>query len=208
MRVVNVESTVTQAMIRNDQQSNSMIQKVVFLGAPSTGKSTLSEALADRLNTLSVTEYGREYWIEHQVDRRLTPEQLLHIAQVQNQWEDEAEQKAQHYLFCDTNAFTTWHFACHYHTTPLPELTKLAHASWQRYDLVVLCDNDIPYDDTWERSGDANRSEFQQFLEQYLITHGIHFITVSGTVKSRVTQVLSALDFLTSRLNKTASPVC
>ncbi|WP_166424390.1 ATP-binding protein [Paraglaciecola sp. 20A4] len=185
-----------------------MIQKIVFLGAPSTGKSTLSEALAHRLNTLSVAEYGREYWIEHQVDRRLSPEQLLHIAQIQNQWEDEAEQKAQRYLFCDTNAFTTWHFACHYHTTPLPELTKLAHASWQRYDLVVLCDNDIPYDDTWERSGDANRSEFQHFLEQYLVTHGIHFIKVSGTVESRVTEVMRALKYLKPSPRKMTSAVC
>ena len=182
-----------------------MIKKIVFLGAPSTGKSTLSETLAEQFNSISVAEYGREYWIEHQVDRRLTPEQLLHIAQVQNQWEDEAEQKAKGYLFCDTNAFTTWHFACHYHTTPLPELTKLAEDSWQRYDLVVLCDNDIPYDDTWERSGDANRSEFQQFLNQYLITHGIPFVKVSGDIESRVAQMRIALDELNSQTEQSMS---
>ncbi|MEH6711292.1 MAG: ATP-binding protein [Paraglaciecola polaris] len=185
-----------------------MIQKIVFLGAPSTGKSTLSEVLARRLNTLSVAEYGREYWIEHQVDRRLSPEQLLHIAQIQNQWEDAAETNANRYLFCDTNAFTTWHFACHYHTTPLPELSKLAHASWQRYDLVVLCDNDIPYDDTWERSGDANRSEFQQFLNQYLLAHGISFIKVSGTIESREAQVLSALTSLNTEPQQAAAASC
>lgn len=175
-----------------------MIKKIVFLGAPSTGKSTLSEALAERFDSISVPEYGRDYWIKHQVDRRLSPEQLLHIAQVQNQWEDQASIAAKNYLFCDTNAFTTWHFACHYHTTPLAELTRLAEDSWQRYDLVVLCDNDIPYDDTWERSGDANRSEFQQFIQQYLIAHGIHFIKVSGSLASRIAQMDVALNALES----------
>jgi NadR type nicotinamide-nucleotide adenylyltransferase len=187
-----------------------MIKKIVFLGAPSTGKSTLSEALAERFNSISVPEYGREYWIKHQVDRRLSPEQLLHIAQVQNQWEDQASTNAKNYLFCDTNAFTTWHFACHYHTTPLPELTRLAEDSWQRYDLVVLCDNDIPYDDTWERSGDANRSEFQQFLKQYLVSHGIPFVTVSGDIESRIAQMFIVLEELEGQPTriKSASVLC
>ena len=63
--------------------------------------------------------------------------------------EDQAVSKANQYLFCDTSAFTTWHFALHYHQSALPELAQLAIQCWQRYDLVVLCDDDIPYDDTW-----------------------------------------------------------
>ncbi|GAC19690.1 AAA family ATPase [Paraglaciecola arctica] len=170
-----------------------MIKKIVFLGGPSTGKTSLCEALAKELGTITVPEYGREYWITHQVDRRLTPEQLLHIAKIQNQWEDQAVSKANEYLFCDTSAFTTWHFALHYHQTALPELERLAKTCWQRYDLVVLCDDDIPYDDTWERSGDANRGEFQVFNRQYLKKHNIKHILVSGSLKQRKQAVLTAL---------------
>ncbi|MEP1552286.1 ATP-binding protein, partial [Paraglaciecola sp.] len=103
-----------------------MIKRIVFLGGPSTGKTSLCEALATSLNTITVPEYGREYWITHQVNRRLTPEQLLHIAKMQNQWEDQAAEKAKEYLLCDTSAFTTWHFAMHYHQQALPELEQLA----------------------------------------------------------------------------------
>jgi NadR type nicotinamide-nucleotide adenylyltransferase len=174
-----------------------VIKKIVFLGGPSTGKTTLSETLAKELGTITVPEYGREYWVTHQVDRRLTPEQLLHIAKMQNQWEDQAEAKASKYLFCDTSAFTTWHFALHYHQQALPELDQLAKACWQRYDLVVLCDDDIPYDDTWERSGDANRHEFQAFNRRYLQTNNIQHITASGSLKSRREQVLNALGVTT-----------
>ena len=177
-----------------------MIKKIIFLGGPSTGKTTLCEALAKELGTITVPEYGREYWITHQVERRLTPEQLLHIAKIQNQQEDQAVLLANKFLFCDTSAFTTWHFALHYHQTALPELERLAKACWQRYDLVVLCNDDIPYDDTWERSGDANRHEFQAFNRQYLKNHDIKHILVSGNVKQRKQAVLASLGITSMEL--------
>jgi NadR type nicotinamide-nucleotide adenylyltransferase len=170
-----------------------VIKKIVFLGGPSTGKTTLCESLAEELETITVPEYGRDYWLEHQVDRRLTPQQLLHIAQTQNQWEDQAARKASKYLFCDTSAFTTWHFALHYHQTALQELEQLATQCWQRYDLVVLCNDDIPYDDTWERSGDANRHEFQAFNRQYLKQNNIKHILATGDITQRKQAVLTSL---------------
>jgi NadR type nicotinamide-nucleotide adenylyltransferase len=177
-----------------------VIKKIVFLGGPSTGKTTLCEALADELNSNTVPEYGRNYWLQHQVDRRLTPKQLLHIAHTQNKWEDQATFEANKYLFCDTSAFTTWHFALHYHQAALPELAQLAKACWQRYHLVVLCDDDIPYDDTWERSGDANRHEFQAFNRQYLKEHGIKHILVSGNTAQRKQAVLTSLGLTSMEL--------
>ena len=57
-----------------------LIINVVFLGAPCTGKTTLSRHLAEKYDTQWMPEYGREYWEEHQLDRRLSPEQLYHIA--------------------------------------------------------------------------------------------------------------------------------
>lgn len=177
-----------------------MIKKIVFLGGPSTGKTTLCETLANELGTITVPEYGREYWITHQVERRLTPEQLLHIAQTQNQWEDQALSRANKFLFCDTSAFTTWHFALHYHHTALPELARLAKTCWQRYDLVVLCDDDIPYDDTWERSGDANRQDFQAFNRQYLKEHNIQHLLVSGNLNQRKQRVLTSLGLTSMKM--------
>jgi NadR type nicotinamide-nucleotide adenylyltransferase len=170
-----------------------MIKRIVFLGGPSTGKTTLCEALAQTLGTVTVPEYGREFWLKHQIDRRLTPEQLLHIAHTQNAWEDDAAKQANDYLFCDTSAFTTWNFALHYHGSALAELERLAHSCWKRYDLVVLCGDEIPYDDTWERSGDVNRHEFQAFNKDYFMNHQIDFIEVIGSVEERKQQVIKAL---------------
>lgn len=173
-----------------------MIKRIVFLGAPSTGKTTLCESLAETLKTVSVPEYGREFWLEHQIDRRLTPEQLLHIAQTQNAWEDAAIDHANGYLLCDTSAFTTWNFALHYHQSALPELEQLAHRCWSRYDLVILCGDEIPYEDTWERSGDVNRHEFQAFNRAYLKKHQIAFTEVTGGLEKRKSEVIDAIEVL------------
>jgi len=54
---------------------------VVFLGAPATGKTTIASRLAMDYNTVWMPEYGREYWEKHQVNRRLSGEQLLEIAE-------------------------------------------------------------------------------------------------------------------------------
>jgi len=180
-----------------DEVYKDLVSKIVFLGAPSTGKSTLCRALADKHQTLWVSEYGRDYWLEHQINRRLSPQQLLHIAQTQVDMEDQLAVQANRYLFCDTNAFTTWHFAIHYHNQALPELEALAEQSWQRYALVVLCDVDIQYDDTWERSGDTNRMDFQAFIKRYLDSHKIPYLLVSGSVEHRIAMIEEKMHELT-----------
>ena len=57
-----------------------LISNIVFLGAPSTGKTTIAARMADEYCTVWMPEYGREYWEKQQVERRLTQEQLVEIA--------------------------------------------------------------------------------------------------------------------------------
>jgi HTH-type transcriptional repressor of NAD biosynthesis genes len=58
-----------------------LIANVVFLGAPCRGKTTITECLAHDFGTRWMPEYGRQYWEEHQVDRRLSPAQFVQIAE-------------------------------------------------------------------------------------------------------------------------------
>jgi NadR type nicotinamide-nucleotide adenylyltransferase len=172
-----------------------LIKKVVFMGAPSTGKTTSVIAAAKHFNTQYVLEYGREYWEKNQTNRLLTPEQLLFIAQEQIRQEDAAIEKCNTFLFVDTNALTTWHFAQDYHGSALPELSVLAEQSKERFDYVFLCGDEIPYEDTWERSGDVKRHEFQEFITKELNGRGITYTKLSGSVEARLQtmiQVLSA----------------
>ena len=137
-----------------------LISNVVFLGAPSTGKSSLVSRLAQEYKTLWMPEYGREYWERHHVNRRLSPEQLVEIAENHLEREEAYLCRANRFLFTDTNAITTYMYALYYHKKANPRLSELAVQAESRYDVVFVCDTDIPYDDTWDRSGDANRCVF------------------------------------------------
>ena len=166
-----------------------LILNIVFLGAPSTGKTTLAQKLARSHKTVWMPEYGREYWNTHQKDRRLTLAQLVEIAEGHLQREEALLGESDRYLFTDTNALTTRIFSLCYHGAAAPRLARLADAAAARYDLVFLCDTDIPYHDTWDRSGEADRLEFQKRIIGDLRARKIPYFTMRGPVEARVASV-------------------
>ncbi|MBW4566267.1 MAG: ATP-binding protein, partial [Mojavia pulchra JT2-VF2] len=74
-----------------------------------------------------------------------------------------------------------------------PELAELAHQAVSRYDLVFLCDIDIPYDNTWDRSGETNRIVFQKQIKSDLIVRKIPFFILSGDLNTRINFVKKIL---------------
>lgn len=171
-----------------------LITKVVFLGAMSSGKSTLTEALAKKYHTTFAPEYGREYWTNHQVDRRINLEAFDEIAKGHLKIEDEQIQNANQYFFVDTNAITTYNYALDYHNQAPEFLTQTALENASRYDLFFLCDIDIPYDDTWDRSGDQKRSVFQKQIIADLKERNIPHIVLSGSLNDRIKKVEKILE--------------
>ncbi|MCP4104477.1 MAG: AAA family ATPase [Desulfobacteraceae bacterium] len=171
-----------------------LVTNVVFLGAPSTGKTTIASALAREYNTAWMPEYGRDYWEKNQVERRLTPEQLTDIAEKHLEKEEQLLYQADQYLFTDTNAITTYMFSLYYHGTASEWLTKMADQAASHYDIVFVCDTDIPYDDTWDRSGDSNRQVFQKQIIGDLLVRKIPFFLLSGDLEKRIDYVKKVLD--------------
>lgn len=193
------EVPISATMIRSDPYKyrefisdivyRDLITKVVFVGAMSTGKSTITEALAARHGTTFASEYGRDYWTEHQVNRRIGLEAFEEIALGHIEREEQALLRANRYLFVDTNAITTYMFALDYHGRAPELLTRIALENAQRYDLFFLCDDDIPYDDTWDRSGDQKRHVFHKQIIADLKERRIPFITLRGSLEERMRKV-------------------
>lgn len=173
-----------------------LITNVVFLGAPGTGKSTLAERMAREFNTQWMPEYGREYWERRQIDRRLEPWQLVEIAEGHIEREEALLEQSNRYLFTDTNAITTAMFARYYHGRENTRLAELADRAVKRYYQVFVCDIDIPYEETWDRSGEVSRATFQQQIIDDLHKRKVPYVMLHGNLEQRVARVHGALKLL------------
>ncbi len=167
------------------------VEKVVLMGAESTGKTTLAAQLAREFQTHFVHEYGRTYYEER--GGILELDDYVAIAEGHRALEDEAALTANRFLFCDTNAITTLSFCYAYHHAAPPALHPLADDCRERYRHVFLCADDIPFEQDGWRDNELLRSRMQGMIIYDLERRGIRFTTVQGSLVERVETVRRVL---------------
>ncbi|MGY5958905.1 AAA family ATPase [Kosakonia sp. BK9b] len=160
------------------------VKRICLLGGESTGKSTLSAALAQALGTAFVAEYGRERWEEK--GGELAYDDMLPIAQTQVAREDNAD--AVRWLVCDTSPLTTLFYTLEMFGKAPDALFTLAQRS---YHLVVLCEDDFPFVQDGTRQDETFRQRQQAWYVEQLTQRGVPFMRVRGSVSQRVAQILA-----------------
>ena len=169
------------------------VERVVLLGAESTGKSTLAARLAQEYDTRHVDEYGREVF--SQLDGRLDPHHFVEIARGHRDREARALRSpgVHRYLFCDTNAMTTAAFSFMMTGQAQPQLLRFADDCASRYPHVFVCATDLPFEQDGWRASEAVRAAHQGLLCYELHVRGIPYTTLRGDLEERVQQVKAAL---------------
>jgi len=169
------------------------VRRVCLLGAESTGKTTLAEALAAHYHTTWVPEYGREYceknWYE---GYPWDTSEFTHIAREQARREDLAARQANRVLICDTDPLATsiWHER--YLRHPSPDVLAIARA--RRYDLYILAGDQIPFvQDGW-RDGEHVRHAMHQRFAEVLAGWGTPWYEARGSLAKRLAAAVARVD--------------
>lgn len=166
---------------------NSSPKIIVITGAESTGKSTLTESLANYFNVPFIKEFAREY-IE-KLNRPYNYQDVVFIAEKQVEQLNKLKYSAEPFVFVDTWLIITkiW-LEVVFNKTP-GWLDKEIRSS--KIELFLVCDIDLPWisDPVRENGGEKRQmlqNKYIQNIKKYNFTHKI----VSGKNQVRLTNAL------------------
>lgn len=168
-----------------------VIKKIGVVGAESTGKSWLCEALAQHYKTVWVPEYAREYFNDSDI-YNYTLSDLEHIALKQLEMEEQAMNEANGFLFCDTTLITLKIWAeLEFQITPPLIQQGLAQG---HYDHYFLTDNQVAWQEDPLRQNKHSRELLFQMNEAELKRSGVPYTVITGTDKERLLNAIAFVD--------------
>ena len=187
-------------MEENLKQQPTEIIKIAMYGPESTGKTTLASQLADEFNTNWIPEFARDYLQEKWNSKQeiCSQDDLIPIAIGQTHHENEALEKANKILFCDTNLLATKVFSDMYfnHCDAILERAAKKH----KYDLIFLTDIDVPWEKDDLRDKPNDRENVLAIFEKALINFEKPYIKLSGNKQERFEKASKIItDFLRAK---------
>lgn len=157
------------------------MNKVVIIGPESTGKSTLTKALAKHYKVPFTNEYAREYI--DQLDREYDESDILTIAKNQIELEDTLSTNS-HFLFLDTDLIVckVWsefkYGRCH------PWI--LEQIAQRYYDHYLLCNIDLPWEEDGQREHPDHRQELFDRYQSELKKYNKSYSIISGMDRTQL----------------------
>ena len=179
------------------------MKKIVIIGPESTGKSTVSEQLAQHYDCLWCPEFAREYLLTKGTDYHY--DDLLNIAKGQLALEEEYVQMSagsqliannSKLLFIDTDMYVmkVW---CEFvygncHRFILDQITE------RHYDLYLLCNVDLPWvkDELREYPDLKTRNQLYLIYRDLMINQQVAWVEISGSHETRLQKSIEAVNNL------------
>lgn len=159
-----------------------MPKKILITGPESTGKSTLTQALAAYFDVPFVPEFAREYL--EKLERPYQESDLLEIAKGQVSNEDILAKKASDLLFCDTDltVIDIWSREKFGKTNKwiLEQMEKRA------YDLYLMPDIDLEWTFDLQRENPNDRERLMKLYQESFERRKIPFYKVRGQGEERL----------------------
>ncbi len=171
-----------------------IVPRIVIVGAESTGKTTLAQALTAHFSTVWVSEFGREYtrWVgqTQTIPYRWTNEDFVVIAAEQQAREDTAARAAAPVLICDTDAFATDLWRRRY----LDVRDGVVPHDLPGRRFYLLTRNDVPFVQDGSRDGEHRRTEMTAWFASAFAVSNTDVNIVEGPYEGRLAQAITAVE--------------
>lgn len=164
--------------------------KVAVVGPESTGKSTMAKYLAKALGTVCVPEYARYYCKNLNNQYTLQDEVNMYYGQVALE-EALTASASNGLLVCDTTILTVKIWSDHLFGHTPKEVTEEIKS--RKYDLYLLMDIDLPWEDDPLRDFPTERAHFMQVWKDELHAIQAHYEIISGLDAARLQNGLNAV---------------
>ena len=173
------------------ENSKSEIKKIAIVGPESTGKSTMSAWLAKHYDTIWVPEYARGYCEKLTAPPSWQDEINMFNGQVA--LEREMISSARNgVLICDTTFITVKIWSDHIFGSAPKEVTDAL--AQHHYDLYLLLDIDMPWQDDPLRDFPTLREHFMEVWHQELKAINANYVVISGTGQQRYDSAVAAIN--------------
>ncbi len=169
--------------------SKPSVKRVCVIGPECTGKTDLSQYLANHFQTAWVPEYARGFL--NKLNRPYEQADLLKIAHGQTRMEDEWLYDAKKILICDTNLLTIKIWSEHKYGN-CPEEILERHAT-RTYDLYLVCYIDVPWQNDPQREHPDKREHFWFIFKNEIEKSKVPFVEIGGSQEERRKKSVTAI---------------
>lgn len=173
-----------------DTGNSQKVRRVAIVGPECTGKTDLARFLANHYQTRWVPEFARTYL--ETLNRSYIKEDLTRIATGQIESENSLAKQANRFLFCDTNLVVIKIWSEFKYGSCDPAIITMMNQ--QKYDLHLLADVDLPWEDDPLREHPHKRQELFDLYEAELKRTKTKFTIIRGDYTSRRAAAVKAVE--------------
>lgn len=167
-------------------------KKIVITGPESTGKTKLTKLLAEHFSAPYISEIARDY-VEN-LGRKYTKDDVLKIAKMQIEAEEQILLQKTKYVFLDTDLIITKIWLVHVYGKSPDWIDKHLEEKPAYFHLLCYYDIDWKYDTVRENPNlrEYLYNKYKEEIERLSIDYSV----IKGKDELRIKNALKALDFI------------
>ena len=168
--------------------------KILIVGGPCSGKTTLCKKLSEMYETIFIDEILMKYMLDNKLESKdVTLDIIINCIKLQAEEENKSFNKVKKILFCEGTSFSALK------TLYSQQLIDIIQMQLKDCNQIFLCDNNIPYINTKVRPDYDLAQSCHKAIVDYLKDNNLNYILLSGSLKERIKIVNNVINDIVNK---------